>query len=73
MDWTEVEKFRMIVSGKMKVNWPHSNGKIFNMVSRTGIALTEGFERHIRRLENWTLDKSVADELPYLSSAPAAE
>ncbi|KAF2799155.1 hypothetical protein K505DRAFT_321314 [Melanomma pulvis-pyrius CBS 109.77] len=71
MDWTEFEILRAIGNHDMSINWPHGLHTVFSASEPGDMRMNPSFERHIRRLENWTMGGKVAERFPFMEGVSA--
>ncbi|CAK7221595.1 hypothetical protein SBRCBS47491_004581 [Sporothrix bragantina] len=63
----EFSEFRVKTGAHMSVNWPYTDsGAFLDLGDGQNLVLSPIFENHIRRVENWTLNKTTATEFPFM-------
>ena len=63
----EFSDFRVKTGAHMSVNWPYTDsGAFLDLGDGQNLVLSPIFENHIRRVENWTLNKTTATEFPFM-------
>ncbi|CAK7235092.1 hypothetical protein SEUCBS140593_009165 [Sporothrix eucalyptigena] len=63
----EFAEFRVKTGAHMSVNWPYTDsGAFLDLGDGQNLVLSPIFENHIRRVENWTLNKTTATEFPFM-------
>ncbi|CAK7232358.1 hypothetical protein SCUCBS95973_008233 [Sporothrix curviconia] len=63
----EFSEFRVKTGADMSVNWPYTDsGAFLDLGDGQNLVLSPIFENHIRRVENWTLNKTTATEFPFM-------
>lgn len=64
------EVFSEVYSHTISVNWPYDIDDAFTTDASTGhLVIAPIFEKHVRRLSNWTVSKEFEDCFPDLAKA----
>jgi hypothetical protein len=62
------QEFQEIFTSNISINWPHPPGEAL-VLQNSEVRMNPIFERHVIRLESWSLGPSFAQRYPELKDA----